>query len=111
MLVATTKISLDIPSAPYCRRQKSRVRLAPSRVTCWGAYVQPRAATVVEADLRGARLVISFEAKVGETVRVCFADELGMHQTRQARVAWTHRLESANRLMVGLAFDEEMLAA
>jgi hypothetical protein len=65
----------------------------------------------VEADTRGARLVLSFAARIGEYLHVCFADSLGMHQTRRARVAWSHRLENANRLMVGLAFDEEMQAA
>jgi hypothetical protein len=111
MLTQTPQNIFDRQSALYCRRNKVRAKLAPTRVTCWSAISNPRAATVVEADVRGARLVIPFAAKVGEIVHVCFGDHLGMHQTRRARVAWTHRLESANRLMVGLAFEEEMVAA
>lgn len=103
--------TLDKPGALYCRRRKSRARLAPTRVTCWSATADSCQATVVEADAYGARLVIPFRARVNEYIRVCFADAMGFHQTRRARVAWTHALTSANRLMVGLAFDEEMVAA
>lgn len=110
MLLQTPNPS-DKSAALYCRRRKARARLTPSQVTCWSALAEPRAVTMVEADTHGARLVLSFEAKIGEIVRVCFADSLGMHQTRRARVVWTYRLESANRLMAGLAFEEEMLAA
>lgn len=106
-----THIQFEKQVAPYCRRGKVRSRLSPIQVTCWSAIAEPRRVTVVEADTRGARLVLSFEAKIGEVLRVCFDDSLGMHQTRRARVAWTHRLESANRLMVGLAFEEEMAHA
>lgn len=111
MVINTPHIVLDKQVALYCRRQKVRDRLAPARVTCWSATANPRPAAVVEADARGARLVLAFDAKIGETVQVCFDDALGMHQTRCARVAWTYRLEMANRLMVGLAFDEEMAVA
>ena len=110
-MLIQTPIQLEKHVALYCRRGQRRAKLAPARVTCWSAYAQPRSVTVVEADTRGARLVLSFEAKIGEVLRVCFADSLGMHQTRRARVVWTHRLESANRLMVGLAFEEEMALA
>lgn len=109
MVIHTPKIVMD--KQHYCRRQRARAKFQPSRVTCWSATAQPRAATVVEADARGARLVLAFEARVGEIVRVSFADAVGLHQTRRARVAWTYRLESANRLMVGLAFEEEMAVA
>jgi hypothetical protein len=97
--------------AAYCRRHKARTRLQPAAVTAWSATSDPRPVTVVEADACGARLVLPFEARVDELIRVCFADAMGFHQTRRARVAWTHRFTSANRLMVGLAFDEEMEAA
>ncbi len=111
MLTQSSPDHIETQSAMFCRRRKARAKLAPCQVTYWSAYTEPRTATVVEADIRGARLVIAFNTKVGDTVCVCFADDLGMHQTRRARVAWTHRLESANRLMVGLAFEEDMLAA
>jgi hypothetical protein len=55
--------------------------------------------------------VLAFPARLGEMLRVSFTDALGMHQTRRARVAWTHRLECANRLMVGLAFEQQMAVA
>lgn len=82
----TTTIVFDKQCALYCRRQKMRDKLKPARVTCWSAATQPRAVTVVEADARGARLVLPFTVHVGETVRVCFADEMNLHQTRRARV-------------------------
>ena len=106
-----TQIPFENQVALYCRRGKVRARLSPTRVICWSTVAEPRAVTVIEADTRGARLVLSFEAKIGELLRVCFDDSLGMHQTRRAHVVWTHRLKSANRLMVGLTFEEEMALA
>lgn len=95
-------------STSYCRRLSLRQRLYPTQVTCWSASVRPRTVALVEADSRGARLVLSFKVRIGESIRTSFFDELGQCQTRCARVAWTHRLESAGRLMVGLAFDHEL---
>ena len=95
-------------STAYCRRLSSRQRLYPKQVTCWSSSTQPRTVALVEADNRGARLILSFKVRIGDSIRTCFSDELGFHQTRCARVAWTHRLESAGRLMVGLAFDQEL---
>lgn len=95
-------------STAYCRRTSPRHRLRPTRVTCWSTYAQPRSVALVEADSRGARLILPFKVRVGEFIRACFSDELGLHQTRCARVAWIHRLESAGRVMVGLAFEQEL---
>lgn len=95
-------------STSYCRRTSPRQRLKPTRVTCWSACAQPRAVALVEADSRGARLILPFKVRVGEFIRACFSDEMGLHQTCRARVAWTHRLENAGRTMVGLAFEQEL---
>ncbi len=95
----------------YCRRQATRAKLTPSAVTCWNATRDPRTVTVVEADVHGARLLLPFSVRTGETVRVSFTDSLGQHQTRAARVAWTHLLESTAHTMVGLAFSEKMQVA
>ena len=92
----------------YCRRVSSRQRVYPKNVTCWSASAQPRAVALVEADSRGARLILPFKVRVGEVIRTSFTDDVGLHQTRQARVAWTHRLENAGRVMVGLAFDSAL---
>ena len=97
-----------MPSTSYCRRLSSRQRLHPAQVTCWSSSAQPRTVALVEADSRGARLILSFKVRIGEYIRTSFSDDLGLHQTRRARVAWTYRLESAGRLMVGLAFDGEI---
>ena len=94
--------------ALFCRRTSPRRRLRPARVVCWSSRTQPQTVTVVEADNRGARLVLPFKVRVGEFINACFSDELGLHQSRRARVAWTHRLECAGRLMVGLCFDQEL---
>jgi hypothetical protein len=111
MLKIASKVHIDQVSTRYCRRRQTRRKLSPAQVTCWSANAAPRTVTVIEADSCGARLVLPFRAMVGEIVRVSFADNLGLHQTRPARVAWTHRFDAANRVMVGLAFEEEMLAA
>lgn len=100
-----------LTSKSYCRRQCQRAKLYPASVTCWSANREPGVARVVEADIHGARLLLPFKARNGETIRVTFTDSLGLHQTRAARVAWTHTLESANRTMVGLAFSEQMQVA
>lgn len=107
--MTTSTQNLPVHSAAlYCRREQKRVRIAPCQVRCWSATSQPRTTTVIEADTRGARLLLNFSVRVGEIVRVSFSDSLGLHQTRSARVAWTHRFEAANRVMVGLCFQEDM---
>lgn len=97
-------------NSAYCRRLTSRAQLHLQRTLCWKQSSSPYEVAVIEADSRGARLVLPFQAKVGETINVSFSDELGLHQTRRARIAWVYQLETAHRTLAGLAFERPLSA-
>lgn len=98
-----------VKDASLCRRRQQRRRVHASGVRCWSASHRPVAITVIEADIKGARLMLPFPVAQNEHVRVSFADSLGFYQTRVARIAWTQQV--ANKTVAGVAFDEELTLA
>lgn len=94
----------------YCRRDSLRKRLSHCKITCWSEGRRQKETAAVEVDSRGARLLVPFKAKVGETVSVSFTDRLGLSQTRRARVAWVLDIEVSSKVMAGLAFDRPLSA-
>jgi hypothetical protein len=65
--------------------------------------------TLIEADSKGARLMLPFSVISNDRIKVSFQDELGYYQTRTARIAWTHSV--ADKTVAGMAFDEDLTLA
>lgn len=96
--------------ASLCRRRQQRERIRTATVTCWSAGHAPAEAAVIEADVKGARLMLPFTIDSNDRLRVAFRDEMGLYQTRVARVAWAQCL-STGKTVAGVAFDEDLIPA
>lgn len=94
-----------------CRRDGMRQKLRPVSVTCWSAYDAPIIAAAIEADSRGARLMLPWPVKPGETISVSLGNEVGLFETRHARVVWTSKLELSGKVVAGVAFDSALAMA
>ena len=94
--------------ASLCRRRHQRRKVHAIKVTSWVGQQAPMAVNVIEADVKGARLIFPFHVTQGERVQVSFENELGFFETRTARIAWTQPLNCGGRVVAGLAFDEEL---
>jgi hypothetical protein len=92
-----------------CRRRQQRQRIHAVSARCWSSSHAPVCVTVIEADVKGARLMLPFPVSRDDKVRVSFADSLGFYQTRLARIAWSQPL--ANKMVAGVAFDEDLSPA
>lgn len=66
---------------------------------------------MIEADVKGARLMFPFEVDTNEEVSISFQDDLGLFQTRTARIAWAQPLACGGKFVAGVAFDEELTLA
>ena len=97
--------------ASLCRRRQARQRWHASMATTWLPGERPTVVSVIEADVRGARLMFPFEVRANDHVHVAFKDELGYYQVRIARVAWAQTLGSSPTVVAGVAFDEELQVA
>lgn len=97
--------------ASLCRRRQQREKVHAVHVTSWNARQSPVTVTVIEADVKGARLMFPFPVSQNDKVAVSFQDDLGQHQTREARVAWTQKLENSGKTVAGVAFDKELSIA
>jgi hypothetical protein len=80
-------------------------------VTCWSVYDAPTRAAAIEADSKGARLMLPWPVSPGETISVALGNEVGMFETRNARVVWTQTLELTGKVVAGVAFDAELAIA
>jgi hypothetical protein len=98
----------SVIDASLCRRRQQRRKVHAVNVKCWSAVQAPVCVTVIEADIKGARLMFPFHVCQNEHVKVSFEDDMGLHQTRVARVAWTQVLASGSKVVAGVAFDEEL---
>lgn len=101
----------SVIDASLCRRRQPRQRWQASTVTTWLPGERPTVVSVIEADVRGARLMFPFYVETNDRVHVAFKDELGYYQARVARVAWTQNLGPSGTLVAGVAFDEELSLA
>ncbi len=90
-----------------CRRDGVREKLAPVSITCWSQFDAPTKVAAIEADSKGARLMLPWSVSPGENITVSLADELGQYQTHIARVVWTQPLQLTGRVVAGVAFSCE----
>lgn len=100
-----------IKEASECRRGRSRTPVHPASVVAWQESGKPVSAATIEADVRGARLLLPWKVQRGDTVIVSFANSLGIHQTRKAKIAWSEPLQNSSRFVAGMAFDEDLAVA
>src|SRR5690606_16846802 len=92
------------PGPFSCRRRTDRRRIHPASATCWADHKSPSTATVIEADTKGGRLIIPWNAATGDTIRVSYGNHLGLYRTEKARIAWTQRLESG-KTIAGIYYE------
>lgn len=98
------------PGPFSCRRHKARRRINPVSATCWSEKNSPLRATVIEADTKGARLILPWITEQGETLSVSYGNRLGLYRTEKARIAWAQRLESG-KTIAGIYYESEQTAA
>lgn len=99
-----TKKNLSPRRSDICRRDGLREKLHPTSITCWSEYDSPTKVAAIEADSKGARLMLPWPVAPGEEITVSLADELGLYQTHTARVVWTQPLPITGRVVAGVAF-------
>lgn len=97
--------------AARCRRRRRREKLEPTAVKAWNQAEVPSSVSVIEVDRRGARMVLPWESQAGEFISVSLADEVGHYRTTKARIAWTQPLPNTSKVVVGLAFEDEVVLA
>lgn len=103
--------SLKAKPQPLCRRDRPRFKVVPSRVACWSPCDEVETVSAIEADSRGARLMLPWNVQPGEELTVSVGDDLGHYQTQHAYVVWTQRLEVSGRVIAGVCFEEELSIA
>lgn len=104
---ATLRSTID---NSLCRRRQERQKIHAVRVKTWTPGNAPVCVTMIEGDLKGARLMFPFRVSQNETVKVSFEDEMGFYQTREARIAWIQEVSSGYKFVAGVAFNEELAA-
>jgi hypothetical protein len=90
-----------------CRREGSREKFRPASITAWSAYDAPVRVAAIEADCKGARLMLPWPVQTGERICVSLGNEVGLFETRNARVVWTQTLQVTGKVVAGVAFDSE----
>lgn len=92
------------PGPFSCRRRGDRKKVYPSGVTCWTGSTSPSKAVLIEADTKGARLLLPWAVEQGQEITVSFSNEIGLHRTERARIAWVQRVDTAGRTIAGLYY-------
>lgn len=100
----TTPYRGNEPGPFSCRRRGNRRKVFPTGATCWSDKNAPEKAVVIEADTKGARLILPWPVKQGQDIHVSFANQLGLYRTERARIAWTEDLGQAGRTVAGLYY-------
>lgn len=93
------------------RRRNKRRKVSPSGATCWSGSDSPSKAVVIEADTKGARLILPWTVQRGQDITVSFANSLGLHRTEKAKIAWTQPLDSSGQTIVGLYYTTALARA
>lgn len=95
-----------------CRRAScGRQKIQPAAITCWSHVDRPSQVPVIEADVRGARLMLPWDVAPGQQIAVSVGNAVGLYETRRARIVWTQKLETTGRVIAGVAFDYELPVA
>lgn len=102
----TSRRKLEKVSA--CRRQQGRAKVETSNITCWSDSDSPLRVPAIEADVKGARLMLPWDVQPGEHISVSVGNSVGLYHTRNARIVWTQKLEVTGRVVAGVAFDYEL---
>ncbi len=97
-----------LPFRALSRRLSERRRLGAAAVHCWSRNIAPCEVSIIEADDRGARLLLPRQTRPGEVISVSFSDGLGHYRTVKARVCWVHPMQWTQRVVAGLAFEEAL---
>ena len=92
------------PGPFSCRRRANRRRINPVSATCWTDAKSPSPATVIEADTKGARIVLPWKVTKGDTIAVSYGNHLGLYRTEKAKIAWTQQLDTG-KTIVGLYYE------
>ena len=87
-----------------CRRHRKRKQVQTAETVCWTNFESPEKAVVIEADRRGARLILPWPVEKDEQIAVSFSNDVGLYRTEKARVAWTQTLETSGKTVVGLCY-------
>lgn len=90
-----------------CRRilKRNKIGIAPETAYCWTGSDSRKRAVVIEADRKGARLVLPWPVAADEEICVSFGNALGLFRTEKARVAWARPLENSGHSVVGLYYE------
>lgn len=95
----------EYQAGPFsCRRRGERRKVKPAGAKCWSKKKQPSQVVVIEADTKGARLILPWPVSKGQDITVSFSNNLGLYRTEHARIAWTQKLDSSGRTIVGLYY-------
>ncbi len=92
------------PGPFSCRRRANRRRINPVSATCWSDAKSPSPVTVIEADTKGARIVLPWKVAKGDTIAVSYGNQLGLYRTEKAKIAWTQQLDTG-KTIVGLYYE------
>lgn len=93
------------PGPFSCRRHRDRRRINPTSAKCWSTIDSPKEVVVIEADTKGARLIIPWRAAKGQAIKVSYGNHLGLYRTENARIAWTQELGNSGKTIVGLYYE------
>lgn len=93
-----------------CRRKTDRRRIHPKSATCWSEGKRPHEAVIIEADTKGARLVIPWPIDSGQSLKVSYGNRLGLYRTEEARIAWAQPLGTTGQTIVGLYYEASSAA-
>lgn len=61
---------------------------------------------VIEADTKGARLLLPWKVERGQEITVSFSNELGLYRTERAKIAWTQKMDTSGKTIAGLFYCE-----
>lgn len=79
-------------------------------IICWSNSAKPTKVNSVELDSYGARLILPWDCKRGDFLKVSLGDALEQYATKEARIVWTKRL-GQSQIVAGVAFSSEPWAA
>lgn len=94
-----------------CRRGESRSQIDSGQITYWTDETRPSQVTPIEFDEKGARLLLPWDTEPGDFLRIAVRDELGQYNTQSAIVVWASPLSASRKVVAGLAFAKEFVAA
>ena len=65
---------------------------------------------MIEADTKGARVVLPWKVSKGDTIAVSYGNRLGLYRTEKAKIAWAQQLDTG-KTIVGLYYESACVNA